>query len=175
MAAQDPHHPLAKAHHTSESDHAAQVLFGGLQTTHDHRLKDNVKSTRHLHLLQLPDPIHPSISHGGESQEPTTHPPYNFPPSPSGTPPSSASSSFYDCLAGSLPPIRSSALRGVGRGSIGGIGQMSMLLLPLEVPFHMNDRDRQQVLEDRRCRAMVGEGSDPRNSRGYMPPPPSRP
>ena len=46
---------------------------------HNHRLRDNVKSTRHLHPLQVPDPVHPSITHEGEGQEPTTHPPHDFP------------------------------------------------------------------------------------------------
>ena len=72
MAAQDPHHPSAKAHHTSESDHAVQVLSGALQTTHDRHLKDNVKSTRHLHPFQILDPVHPSIAHEREGQELTT-------------------------------------------------------------------------------------------------------
>ena len=79
MATQDPHHPSAKAHHTPESDHAVQVLSGGLQTTHDQPLKYNVKSTRNLHPLQVPVPVHPSITHEGEGQEPSTHPPHDFP------------------------------------------------------------------------------------------------
>jgi len=79
VAAQDPHHPSAKVHHTPECDHAAQVLSSALQMMHNHHLKDNVKSTCHLHPLQVPDPLHLSITHEGEGQELTTHPPHEFP------------------------------------------------------------------------------------------------
>jgi len=170
VAAQDPHHPSAKAHHTPESDHAAQVLSGALQTTHDHHLKDNVKSTRHLHPLQVPGPVHPSITHEGEGQEqPTTHhPPHDFPLPRLVRRLRVAVVAFMIVRLGLLRLRRAvvALLRGVGRGSIGGIGRMSMLLLllPLEVlPIRMNDRGRRRVvvvvvLGGRRCRAMVGEG-----------------
>ena len=115
MVAQDPHHPSPKAHHTPESDPAVQVLSGALQMTHDRHLKDNVKSTRHLHPLQVLDhPVHPSITHEGGRPGTTTHPPYNFPPSPSGTPPSSAGSSSYDRSAGPPPTTGSSTVTGGG-------------------------------------------------------------
>ena len=162
MAAQDPHHPSAKAHHTPESDHAVQVLSGALQTTHDHHLKDNVKSTRHLHPLQVPDhPVHRSITHEGEGLEPTTHPPHGFP--------LLRLVHHLRVLVVAFMIVRLvlrlrravALLQAVGRGSIGGIGRMNMLLLPLVVLLiRMNDRGRRQVvvLEGHRCRAMVGEG-----------------
>jgi len=169
VAAQDPHHPSAKAHHTPEFDHAVQVLSGALQTTHDHHLKDNVKSTRHLHLLQVPDPVHPSITHEGEGQEqPTTHPRHDFPLPRLVHRLRVPVAAFMIVRLGLLRLRRAvvALLQEVGRGSIGGIGRMSMLLLllPLEVLLiRMNDRGRRRVvvvvvLGGRRCRAMVGEG-----------------
>ena len=146
MGAQDPHPPSAKAHHTPESDHAVQVLSGAVQTTHDRRLKDNLKSTCHLHPLQVPDhPVHPSITHEEEGQEPTTHPPHDFPlPRPLHRlrVPVAA---FMIVRLGLRLRLAVALFRvgGVGRGSIGGIGRMSMLLLPLKVLLiRMNDRGR---------------------------------
>lgn len=163
MAAQDPHHPSAKAHHTPESDHAVQVLYGALQTMHDHHSKDNVKSTRHLHPLQVPDhPVHRSITHEGEGQEPTTHPPHDFPLPRLAHRLRAPVAASMIVLLGLRLRRAVALLRGVERGSIGGIGRMSMLLLlPLQVlPFRMNGRGLRQVvvLEGRQCRAMVAEG-----------------
>ena len=70
-------------------------------------------------------------------------------------------------------------LQGVGRGSIGGIERMSMLLLLDVLLFRMNDRDRRRAVVLGGWswgRAMVGEGgyswpSGP-HDRGYMPSPP---
>ena len=94
-----------------KSDHAPQVLSGGLQMTHDHHLKDNMKSTRHLHPFQILDPVHPSPTQGPGADYP---PSPRLSPSPSGPPPSSASSSFYDRSAGPPPTTSSCAVTGGG-------------------------------------------------------------
>ena len=162
MAVQDPHYPSAKVHHTPESDHAVQVLSGALQTTHDRHLKDSVKSTRHLRPRQVLDhPVHPSITHEGEGQEPTTHPPPDFPLPRLVHRLRVPLAAFMIVRLGLRLRLAAALLRGVGKGSIGEIGRMSMLLLLLEVLLtRMNDRDHRQVvvLGGHRCRAMVGEG-----------------
>ena len=139
MSAQDPHHRQPKRI-ILESVHAALVPSGGLQPTHDNHFKDTVMSTRHLHPFQARNPVHPSITFEADYQPSARLSPrlvhrHRVPVA-----------AFMIVRLG-LRLLRAVALlRGVGRGSIGGIGWMSMLLLPPQVLLiRMSDRCRRHV------------------------------